>query len=355
MEIKVLDSIMHGALKPWILDTTNTRRFTELVKAAKAASPKTMAELQSQMTALLADYPQLKKVLADTTITNDRLKPLPYKAALPKYVDPITNFYFLVITAETLRVYNSILLKAASLTELVDIQYQINKVLNSIKVLAKQTAAELIERDFTTDPNEQSNHLHFALHYLKHSLIQLYFSVQHSFENSLQHTTSLEDFYVLDLELPLSSIQQLEYIGQQEPASKQNEEYTESQEAICFGYKDDIEKLKTVVNQLCYQIELLNDDVTSADELIKAFTAKSILPGAVKIQLGCETKHFRYCIDKFMPYFNSLSLANIEKSKIFYSKKDTLITANNLSASGSKNKIEPKEKATIDKIFKHLQ
>ena len=24
MEIKVLDSIMHGALKPWKLDTTNT-------------------------------------------------------------------------------------------------------------------------------------------------------------------------------------------------------------------------------------------------------------------------------------------------------------------------------------------
>jgi hypothetical protein len=39
MEVKVLDSIMHGVLKPWKLDTTNTRRFTELVKAAKAASP----------------------------------------------------------------------------------------------------------------------------------------------------------------------------------------------------------------------------------------------------------------------------------------------------------------------------
>lgn len=106
---------------------------------------------------------------------------------------------------------------------------------------------------------------------------------------------------------------------------------------------------------MCYQIDLLNEDVTSADELIKAFTAKSILPGAVKIQLGCETKHFRYCIDKFMPFFNNLTLANIEKSKIFYSKKDTLIKANNLSASSSKNKIEPKESANIDKIFKQLQ
>jgi hypothetical protein len=42
MEVKVLDSIMHGVLKPWKIDTTNTRRFTELVKAAKAASPKPM-------------------------------------------------------------------------------------------------------------------------------------------------------------------------------------------------------------------------------------------------------------------------------------------------------------------------
>ena len=55
MEVKVLDSIMHGVLKPWKLDTTNTRRFTELVKAAKAASPNTNAALLSQLTALLVD------------------------------------------------------------------------------------------------------------------------------------------------------------------------------------------------------------------------------------------------------------------------------------------------------------
>jgi hypothetical protein len=160
---------------------------------------------------------------------------------------------------------------------------------------------------------------------------------------------------VLDLEELLSTVQQLEYVGPPAADEKGSPEYNGNQEAIHFGFKDDITKLTTVVNQLCHQIELLNDDVTSADELIKALTAKSILPGAVKIQLGCETKHFRYCIDKFTPYFNTLSLSNIEKSKIFYSKKDTLITANNLSASGSKNKIEPKEKANIDKIFKHLQ
>ncbi|MBL0202211.1 MAG: hypothetical protein IPP81_19245 [Chitinophagaceae bacterium] len=76
MEIKILDSIMHGVLKPWKLDTTNTRRFTELVKAAKAASPDTNAALLSQLTALLVDYPTLQKIVADETIGNTPLQQL---------------------------------------------------------------------------------------------------------------------------------------------------------------------------------------------------------------------------------------------------------------------------------------
>jgi len=36
MGIKILDSILHGELKPWKLDTVNTRRYTDLVKAANA-------------------------------------------------------------------------------------------------------------------------------------------------------------------------------------------------------------------------------------------------------------------------------------------------------------------------------
>ena len=127
------------------------------------------------------------------------------------------------------------------------------------------------------------------------------------------------------------------------------------QEVLNFGFKDDFERLKSVVNQLCHQVEFLNEDVTSADELLKVFISKNILPNSVKIQIGCETKNFRYIINKFKPYFHNLTLANIEKSQLFYSKSDNLITANNLSASNNKNAVEPKEKATIDKIFKQMQ
>ncbi len=54
----------------------------------------------------------------------------------------------------------------------------------------------------------------------------------------------------------------------------------------------------------------------------------------------------------FAPYFNSLSFVNIEHSRSFYSKGGTLLKANNFSKAKS---FDPKEKATIDNIFKQMQ
>lgn len=355
MEVKVLDSIIHGALKPWKMDTPNSRRLTELVKSAKTVSPKNNTDLFTQLTTLLSDYPDLLKIVeAETARDNTTLQQAHFRIELPVPNDAITRFYYLLIAADSLRIFNTVLQESANWSELVDIRYHVNKTLTNIRVLAKQTASELIEQGFTTVPDEKSNHVHNTLYFLKHSLVALYFSVQESFKTNLKQVTTIEDFYILDLQEPLSNM--LRLIPVEQPGEPETDNIAEtSQDKIHFGFKDDVGKLKTVINQLCFKIEYLNEDVTEADDLIKVLTAKSILPGSFKIQIGCETKHFRYTIDKFQPYFNSLTLANIAKSKLFYSKKDTLITANNLSASNSKSKIDPKEKATIDKIFKNLQ
>lgn len=348
MEIKILDSILHGQLKPWKIDAINSRRLVEIIKSAKA-NDNIFARLQS----LLQDFPLLQKHLSEDTNTSN-VQPLYFKPQLPSYKDPATQFYFLLITAEAQRIFNEISHRRKNWTEQVDIVYNVGNTLNNVKVLAVQTAEELKERLLTDVPNDQSDVIHFALFYLKHNLIALYFTIQEAFKDSLQQTTSLDDFYLLDLKEPMANMLPMEFVS---PATEQEEETkpTSSQEKIAFGFKDDVQKLTTVINQLCHQIELLNEDVTEADDLIKILTAKSFLPGAAKIQINCETKHFRYTLDKLKPYFNDLTLSNIERSKVFYSKNDTLITANNLSASNSKNKIEPKEKSTIDKIFKHLQ
>ena len=351
MEVKILDSILHGSLKPWKIDTTNSRRFIGLVKAAKASTPTTNAELVKQLIELLSDFPAVRKLLNDEPKNPSTLQSLLFEIELPRYKDAVTNFYYLVITGETLRSYNTFLHQSESWTDLIDIRYQVGKTLTNVRVLAKQTGIELIEQGFTTHPDHQSEVTHFALYYLKNSLIQLYFSIQEHFRSSLESTISLEDFYLLDLEESNLNIIELK------PATKSSETGVEipDQDRIWFGFRDDLTKLITVVNQLCFKIELLNEDVSSSEDLLKVFTSTNLTPGCIKIQLGCETKHFRYCFDKFKPYFNNLTLSNIERSKIFYSKQDILITANNLSVSSSKNKLEPKEKGTIDKIFKHLQ
>jgi hypothetical protein len=59
------------------------------VKAAKAASPTTTAELQKQLAILLADYPTLQKLLAVNSFAdNTAVKMLLYKGEFPKYKDP---------------------------------------------------------------------------------------------------------------------------------------------------------------------------------------------------------------------------------------------------------------------------
>ncbi len=355
MELRILDNIMHGILKPWKLDISNKKRFIELVKTAKNVNASTCKELQSQISGILADFPTLLKLLEAEPQTEMQLQPLCYNTELPKNKDAVTHFYYLVITKETQRIYNAALEFSKIYTDIRDINYQIGKTLTYARVLAKQVSIEMKEQGYTSVPDEQSELSHYTLYCLKHSLIQLYFSIQEQYKNTLEQTTTLEDFYLLDLEEPLSGMVKLEKAELPVEIDKSENIIDSTQEKLCFGFKDDIEKLKTVVNQLCFQVELLNNDITETDDFIRILTAKNILPGSVKIQIACETKHFRYIIDKFQPYFIELTLANIEKSKLFYSKKDTLIKANNLSVSNSKSKIEPKEKSNIDKIFKHLQ
>ena len=350
MEIKILNSVLLDELKPWKLDTSNTRRFTELVRSAKAVAPTTKDELQKQLTILLADYSALQKWLATEAASNNvALQQLLYSIDLPDCSSPVTHFYAAIISAETLRVYNSFIQQSVSWNASIDIPFQTGRLLNSLKVLTQQTSAELQERGFTIIPDEQSSFIHFTLYYLKHSLIQLYFSIQESFKDSLVQVTTLEHFYSLDLEESLSALPNLEYAI---TASGQNAVKKAKPQKLTFGFNGKKDKLSSVINSLCTQIELLKEDVSPADMLIQILLSNDIKPGNVQIHLDCDNKNFRYVIQKLTPYFNLLSFINIEHSKSFYSKKGTLLKANNFSKARS---FDPKEKATIDNIFKQMQ
>lgn len=351
MEIKILDSILHGELKPWKLDISSTKHFTELVRAAKAASPTTSAELQMQLTALLTDYPTLKKWLATENTSNRSLQQLVFTIDLPACSSPQTHFYAAVISAETLRVYNSFMQQSVNWNTSIDIPFHTIRLLNSLKVLTQQTIAELQERGFTTVPEEQSGFIHFTLYYLQHSLIQLYFSIQKVFENHLPQVTTVEDFYSLDLGLPTAQI--IHFKNSVIVPEKEITSIAQSDnKPFDFGFKGDEAKFRNLISVLCNHKNLLDEAVTKPDDFFTLLTTKNINDRDYKIQIGCETNLFQHIADKLKTTFPKFTYANIEKCNYFFTKNGKLIRASLLSNSKSNNPVAKQLKEEIDKFFK---
>ena len=361
MELKLLDSIMHGVLKPWKLDTTNKRRFNELVKSAKAVSPKTNAELFSQLNELLVDYPPVQKMLDNESKDNIPLQQLLYQTTLPKYKDAVTHFYYLLIIEETLRFYNAVLLQAANWTELVDIRYQVGKTLTNVRVLAKQVTTELNELNLKTTPDAQSNIVHFTLFYLKKSLIQLYFCIQEHFKASLSQKTTIEDFYLQDLEEPIINIVYPVLVAKATTINHKQIDNKNYKDKLSFGWKNGkVTQLYGLFNELCNEIHFIDEERTSIENLVNLLIAKEIIPNETDIYLGCQTTEFVFIMDAISRHFQRLTPTNIEKSKCFWSKavtnkNPTLITADNYFKTRKKSKIKNERQdnilATIQKYF----
>lgn len=214
MEIKVLHSILHTSLMPWAFDTGNTKSITEKLKKAGSKEPAFESELIQQLKTLLVDYPDLVKWLdKQNTQSPNPLVTHYFIAAFPAYTNNTSKFYSLIISKEALRILNAFVARSKKWSNKVDVIYQTNLLLKSIKALAQQTVKEMEARGLQDAPTEQSDLVHFVLHLLLQQLIVLYFDVQEHAKNSLDTIISLEDFYLSELNLPLSAIQPLQKNG----------------------------------------------------------------------------------------------------------------------------------------------
>ncbi len=346
MEIKILNSIIHKELAPWLINIDN-KIIAEKIKKIGNKEPKQFNELELQIKTLVNDYPELLKWI-EKQITNDsiEIKQPYYTTSLPVFTDAISKYYTLLISKEIVRVFNTYLSKSDKWTDNIDINYHTTLLLKRIKNLTKQVFKEIADRGL--EEHETNNNINFVLQYLKHNLIILFFSIQEVYKEELEQVISLEDFYLLELGLPLSDIQEIIFLGkvsdpiQTKPDNKK----------LTFGFNGDVEKLKSVLSSLDKTIDLINGDTTSLNDLFNILTSKEIKPKSIKIQLNCETANFRYIIDKLKPVFSNLKPISIEKTESFFSKNGVLITAQNLYSSKIEN---PKLKEDIDKISKHLQ
>ncbi len=203
MEIKILNSILFKELMPWTFDAKGTKAITEKIKKAGSKEPTTEVELVKQLQILLADYSDLSKWLTkQNTKGTSTLKNHCYAIDFPAYSDAVSKFYNAVISLETLRVYNAFNAKMQKYSKKVDIVYHTTIALKNIKALTVNTVKEIKERGFEEAPTEQSSLPHFVLQLLRQHLTILFFDIQELSKANIDSPTSIEDFYLLDLNLP---------------------------------------------------------------------------------------------------------------------------------------------------------
>ena len=311
------------------------------------------SELIQQLKALLTDYPDLVRWLdKQNTQSSSPLVAHYFTSEFPPYTNNFSKSYSLVISKETLRVFNAFVVRSKKWSNKVDAIYQTTLLLKSIKALSQQTVKEIEARGLQDAPNSQKDLVHFVLHLLKQQLIVLYFDVQEHAKHSLDTIISLEDFYLSELNFPLSAIQPLIAIRKDEAEESLSGEENPIPNKFTFGFNANADNLKTVIRHLYNKADLINQDNTSPDDVINVLLAKDLTTINTTIHLNCQTAIFRYIVDKLKPVFSNLKRIAIEKSALFYSKNGNLIKAQNLSSSKIDN---PKLKEEIDKIFKQLQ
>ena len=125
----------------------------------------------------------------------------------------------------------------------------------------------------------------------------------------------------------------------------------EKSNRFSFGFNGKTDNLKSVLFLLNRDIELLNEDKTTLDDLVSVLTSRDLKIGAAQIFIGCETLEFSYIVKKLELSFSNFNPTSIDSSNLFYSKKGNAIKKGSLY---NANQREPYKKAEIDNIFNHL-
>jgi len=337
---------MHGELMPWTIDL-KSKTFAEKIKEIGNKEPVSLDDLTRHVKTLVTDLPDLSAWLVkNSLVSSEKHINLYFSSELPAYHNTITKYYSLLISKEVLRVFNEYLLRSTKWTNRIDIIFQTTSLLRNLKTLTKQVNSELAARNFNDFPEDQSDPIHFTLYQLKLQLITLYFSIQEVKKDILEEVLTLEDFYLLELNEPISSINKI--YPAKDKALIESDNKPKIEHKINFGFKGKTENLKTVITQLNLKANLLKEGKTSTDDLLSVLTSKNLIPGSAEIYLDCETAVFRDIYDQLKLLFKGFTLTAIEKSKVFYSKNGTLLTAQNLSSSKIENS---KSKEEINKIF----
>ena len=127
-------------------------------------------------------------------------------------------------------------------------------------------------------------------------------------------------------------------------------------ELLSFGFtKQQIPILKKIYLSLIFdKADFVNKEKTSEEAFINILTTRDVRNSMGTIHFECETTQVAYILKCMRHFSKKISYANIDRSKIFYTKNGEILTATNISKSISIND-QPKQKEYIDSFFADLK
>jgi hypothetical protein len=357
VRLKIFEHILYSSLRPWKQDSLNERDFSLFIRTSGFTTQKnSINEFKTALNSILPNEGFTKDDEFDLYELNndaDRINivsPLIH-IELPKPTNAKSRFYFYLITNEVTRLTDLLYQLYSGPASQSDKTYVINNVLAQIKHLTLEVAKEFKVGKYTLENI-------YILRIFRLSLIRFLLEVENLFSDIIKSPPTTDEelyFDFLDIDIPEEPIYTLtntlsSITSSLEEKEKENINLPPS-DKVSFNFNGDKARLLNVITQLNIQIELLNEDATTPQQMVDVLTARDLNQTLPKIQFNTETKQVRYVIDKLSPSFSNLTLSLIANCNLFYSKKGTLIKYSNLSSSKHHN---PKNKETIDQIFRSL-
>jgi len=266
---------------------------------------------------------------------------------------PLTStqrFYHFLLSNETTRITNRIYNTYTREISEISKRGIIQEVVKSIKDLLLK-----IGTDYQTFPQDDLSK--YVIQQLIQNLIRLPKEIELLFPKDLiSIASSKEEIYseLLGIEIPEGDIDMptpLFTTVKSQLLNTDNYDIPKS-DKVSFGFKGNHTNLETVLYALQKEIELLNVNKTTVNQLYSILTSKNLSLGDPQIHISCQSNLFNHIWRKLKPQFTNLGAKAIADTNLFYTLNGKPFTKANLEK--KVNEFSNPLIDTINNIIKQL-
>ena len=356
MELIIYNNILYGSLKPWHCNDTDNKYYRQRL----TPSLMTPEHPDDYFSALKNIHPDKAKLYADdgwdvyqTVKQSDREYIINAPLVTTELAAPLTStqrFYHFLLSNETTRITNRIYNTYTREISEISKRGIIQEVVKSIKDLLLK-----IGTDYQTFPQDDLSK--YVIQQLIQNLIRLLKEIELLFPTDLiSIASSKEEIYseLLGIEIPEGDIDKptpLFTTVKSQLLNTDNYDIPKS-DKVSFGFKGNHTNLETVLYALQKEIELLNVNKTTVNQLYSILTSKNLSLGDPQIHISCQSNLFNHIWRKLKPQFTNLGAKAIADTNLFYTLNGKPFTKANLEK--KVNEFSNPLIDTINNIIKQL-